>query len=101
MAKKKLDKASMPCNKPRKSPNPDKKKVVKACANGQEKIIHFGATGYGHNYSGAARRNFRARHGCDKNPSKLSAKYWACRNLWSSGGESRKPGSKGGTYRGK
>ena len=31
-----LDKKSMACNKPRTSPNPKKKNVVKACENGQE-----------------------------------------------------------------
>ena len=30
--------------------------MVKACSGGQEKLIHFGATGYGHNYSAAARK---------------------------------------------
>ena len=46
-------KKNMPCNKPRKSPNPKKKKVVKACADGKEKIIHYGAAGYGHNINKA------------------------------------------------
>ena len=72
-----LNKASMPCNKPRKSPNPNKKRVVKACANGKEKIIHYGATGYGHNYSAAARKSFKARHNCESATNKLTAKYWA------------------------
>jgi activator of 2-hydroxyglutaryl-CoA dehydratase len=79
---KKLDKKSMPCNKPRKSPKAGKKRVVKACANGKEKIIHFGATGYGHNYSPAARKSFKARHKCSSATNKLTAKYWACKNLW-------------------
>ena len=48
------DKSKMACNKPTKSDRAGKKKMVKACANGQEKLIHFGATGYGHNYSAAA-----------------------------------------------
>ena len=56
------DKSKMACNKPTKSDRAGKKKMVKACANGQEKLIHFGATGYGHNYSAAARKSFRARH---------------------------------------
>ena len=77
-----LEKKSMACNKPRKSPNPKKKKVVKACENGQEKIIHFGATGYGHNYSPAARKSFKARHNCSTATSKLTARYWACKELW-------------------
>jgi activator of 2-hydroxyglutaryl-CoA dehydratase len=92
---KKLDKSKMACNKPRKSPKPDKKKVVKACENGQEKIIHFGATGYGHNYSAAARKSFRARHKCDQRKSKLTASYWACKNLWAGSGGSKKSSPKG------
>jgi hypothetical protein len=77
------------CNSPVPSNRPGKKKMVKACANGKEKLIHFGAEGYGHNYSDEARRSFRARHNCDDAKDKLSARYWACKNLWTSGGESR------------
>ena len=51
------DKSKMACNKPTKSDRAGKKKMVKACVNGQEKLIHFGATGYGHNYSAAARKS--------------------------------------------
>lgn len=89
MAKKKCKECSkskkdkMPCNKPMKSDRPGKKRMVKACANGKEKLIHFGATGYKSNYSAAARKNFRARHNCDQATNKLTAKYWACKNLWS------------------
>jgi hypothetical protein len=56
--------------------------MVKACEGGKEKIVHFGASGYGHNYSTAARKSFRARHKCGEKKSKLSAQYWACRKLW-------------------
>lgn len=82
--KKKLaeEKADMPCNKPRPSTSPGKKMMVKACEGGQEKLVHFGAKGYGHNYSAAARKSFRARHKCDEKKSKLSAQYWACKKLW-------------------
>jgi hypothetical protein len=76
------DKKSMPCNKPRRSTRPGKKMMVKACEGGREKIVHFGAKGYGHNYSSAARKSFRARHKCGEKKSKLSAQYWACRKLW-------------------
>ena len=82
----KLNKKTMKCNTPQKSPNPKKKRVVKACENGKEKIIHFGATGYKHNYSAPARKSFRARHKCDEKKSKLSAGYWACKSLWTAGG---------------
>ena len=75
---KRLDKSKMPCNKPRKSPKAGKKKVVKGCEGGREKIIHFGATGYGHNYSAAARKSFRARHNCDNPGPKWKARYWSC-----------------------
>lgn len=34
------------------------------CENGKKKLVHAGATGYGNNYSPAARRNFKARHHC-------------------------------------
>ena len=58
------DKSKMACNKPMKSDRPKKKKMVKACEGGTEKIIHFGHTDYGHNYSAAARKSFKARHKC-------------------------------------
>lgn len=86
-----LDKKKMPCNKPRRSPNPKKKKVVKACENGKEKIIHYGATGYKHNYSPKAKRSFRARHKCNTAKSKLTARHWACEDLW---GKNKRIGTK-------
>jgi hypothetical protein len=72
-------KERLSCNSPVPSNRPGKKKMVKACANGKEKLIHFGAEGYGH---------------CESSNDKLSARYWACKNLWTSGGESR-PSPKG------
>lgn len=93
---KRVDKKSMACNKPKKSPNPKKKRVVKACENGKEKIIHFGAAGFGHNYSPSARKSFRARHRCDEKKSRLTASYWACKSLWSAGGPKKTTGTKGG-----
>ena len=88
------NKGSMACNRPQKSWKPSKKRVVKACSGKRQKIIHFGATGYGHNYSNEARKSFRARHRCSSANDKLSARYWACKNLWSKGG-SRKSCPKG------
>jgi hypothetical protein len=87
---KKKSKADMPCNKPSKSWRDGKKKVVKACEDGKEKLIHYGAEGYGHNYSAEARKSFRARHKCDEKKSKLSAQYWACKDLWAGPGGSTK-----------
>ena len=95
-----LDKAKMPCNKPRSSPKKNKKKVVKACSGGREKIIHYGHSSYGHNYSAAARKSFRARHKCGQAKDKLSARYWACKDLWGGKGKSTKsiPSGVSGKY---
>lgn len=94
------NKSSMKCNRPVPSDRPGKKKMVKACQDGKERLIHFGAEGYGHNYSTAARKSFRARHGCDTASDKLTAKYWACKNLWAGpGGDTKSsPKSRKGKY---
>ncbi len=34
------------------------------------------------NYSDKARKSFRARHKCDTEKNKLSARYWTCSDLW-------------------
>ena len=94
------DKSKMKCNKPVKSDRKGKKRMVKACSKGTEKLIHFGASGYGHNYSVAARKSFRARHKCSTSKDKLTARFWACKNLWAGKGGSTKssPKSKQGKY---
>jgi hypothetical protein len=89
------DKSKMACNKPMKSDRPKKKKMVKACEGGKEKLIHFGHTDYGHNYSAAARKSFKARHKCSTAKSKLTARYWSCKNLWKGKGGSTKSSPKG------
>jgi hypothetical protein len=91
----KVDKSKMSCNKPRKSTKAGKKMMVKACQSGKEKLIHFGASGYGHNYSAAARKSFKARHRCDSANDKLTARYWACKKLWAGKGGSTKSSPKG------
>jgi len=65
-----------------------------------QKLIHFGAKGYGHNYSAAARKSFRARHKCDSATDILSARYWACRTLWGGAGKPKQssPKSRKGKY---
>lgn len=94
------EKSKMKCNRVVPSDRPGKKRMVKACANGKEKLIHFGAEGYGHNYSPAARKSFKARHSCDTANDKLSARYWACKNLWAGPGGSKQasPKSRKGKY---
>ena len=95
-----VDKSKMACNKPKRSTKAGKKMMVKACEGGKEKLIHFGATGYGHNYSSAARKSFRARHKCNTASSKFTARYWACKKLWSGPGGSTKssPKTRQGKY---
>ena len=83
-----FDKKTLKCNSPVKSSKPHKKRMVRACSNGKEKLIHYGATGYGHNYSPKARKSFRARHKCDEAKDKLTANYWACEDLWAGKGGS-------------
>jgi hypothetical protein len=82
---KRVDKAQMPCNKPRPSTKPGKKRMVKGCEAGKEKLIHYGDDKYSSNYSPEARKNFRSRHSCDTASSKLTARHWACKDLWSPG----------------
>ncbi len=88
-------KSKMKCNKVVASDRAGKKKMVKACSNGTEKLIHFGAKGYGHNYSAAARKSFKARHKCSTANDKLTARYWSCKKLWAGKGGSTASSPKG------
>ncbi len=81
----KISKESMPCNRPRPANDGKHKRVVKACANGQEKIVRYGAKGYSSNYSPEARKQYRKRHAKEANSSKLTAGWWAFHDLWSKG----------------
>ena len=85
-------KRALICNRPVPSTRPGKKFMVRACDGHREKLVHFGARGYGHNYSPAARRSFRARHRCDARLDKLTPRFWACQYLWAGpGGSTAKP----------
>jgi hypothetical protein len=94
------NKSSMKCNRPVPSDRPGKKMMVKACAGGEEKLLHFGAKGYGNNYSAAARKSFRARHKCDQAKDKLTPQHWACSYLWAGpgGATTSSPKSRKGKY---
>lgn len=91
----KVDKAKMPCNKPKRTPNhPTKKGIVKACGDGlpkEGKLIRFGdqnMTTAGTPKKGeskkmkARRASFKARHGRNIAKGKKSAAYWADKVLW-------------------
>ena len=79
-----LNKAKMKCNSPKTTPDhPTKSHVVKACANGKEKIIRFGQKGVKGSPKGSARNKaFRARHASNIKKGKMSATYWAAKVKW-------------------
>ncbi len=88
----KIDKESMPCNKPRRTnSHKGKSHVVKACEDGKEKIIPFGEKGAstaGKPKKGesakmkAKRKSFKARHRKNIKKGKMSAAYWADKVKW-------------------
>ena len=94
----KVNKKSMPCNKPRRTPkHKTKSHIVKACEKGKEKIIRFGQQGKkvgtlkgtaGATKKGeskrmtAKRKSFKARHGKNIAKGRMSAAYWADKVKW-------------------
>ena len=89
---KKVSKKKMPCIKPKRTPkHPKKSHIVKACANGKEKIIRFGQQGAktaGKPKAGESSRmkkkraSFKARHSKNIKKGKMSAAYWANKVKW-------------------
>jgi hypothetical protein len=87
-------KSEMPCNKPKAQAVGDsqtgKSHVVKACSDGQEKLIRFGQRGVkgspkkeGESKAYASRRNrFQTRHAKNIAKGKMSAAYWANKVKW-------------------
>lgn len=84
MARKPVDKSKMKCNSPKSTPDhPTKSHIVKACADGKEKIIRFGQKGVKGSPKGSARNKaFRARHAKNIKKGKMSAAYWAAKAKW-------------------
>lgn len=80
----KVDKSKMACNKPRSTPDhPKKSHIVKACSDGQEKVIRFGQQGVKGSPEGSARNDsFKARHAKNISKGKMSAAYWADKVKW-------------------
>ena len=91
-----VDKDAMACNKPRRTPgHPKKSHIVKACYDGQEKIIRFGEQGAstaGKPKEGESdrmktkRASFKARHAKNIAKGKSSAAYWSDKVKWADGG---------------
>lgn len=78
-------------NKPKKSTKKGKKEMVLAKEGDNLKLIHYGDSSMGHNYSPEARKAFKARHGKNIAKGKMSAAYWADRRLWKAGGPKKNP----------
>ena len=87
-----VNKSAMKCNSPKRTPShPKKSHVVKACANGKEKVIRYGEQGAktaGKPKAGesarmkAKRKSFKARHAKNIAKGKMSAAYWANKSKW-------------------
>ncbi len=87
-----VDKKTLKCNKPRRTPtHRTKSHIVKACSGGKEKIIRFGEQGAstaGKPKQGesdkmkAKRKSFKARHRKNIAKGKMSAAYWADKVKW-------------------
>lgn len=92
-------KKTMSCGETRPSTRAGKKIMKLYCRAGEKKLVHAGAKGYGHNYSSAARKSFKARHKCSS-AKWGTAKHLACTKLWAGKGGSKKssPKSKRGKY---
>lgn len=84
----KKSKKDLNCGQVVRSWRKGKKIAKKYCTNGKEKIVHAGATGYKHNYSPEARKNFRSRHNCSEAKT-ATPKHLACTKLWSRGGRKK------------
>jgi hypothetical protein len=78
-------------NQPRKSNRPEKKMMVVAKEGDQVKLIHFGDSSMGHNYSAEARKSFKARHAKNIAKGKMSPAWWSDQKLWKEGGSTKQP----------
>lgn len=76
-------KERLKCNSPTKSPKEGKSKVVKACEDGKEKLIHFGDSNMPiKKHIPERKKSYCARSGGIKGKdSKLSGNHWS-RKEW-------------------
>lgn len=74
---------NLKCNSPKAQTQGDKSHVVRACADGEEKVIRFGQAGVQGSPKGTARNDaFRARHAKNIKKGRMSAAYWAAKEKW-------------------
>jgi len=75
-----VDKSRMSCNRPQRTPDGPKKFVVKACKNGEERIVRFGDPKMSIKKNIPARKaSFMARHNCSEKTDSFSPAYWSCK----------------------
>ena len=87
-----MKKSEMDCNSPKRTPDhPKKSHIVKACFDGNEKVIRFGEQGAktagkpkaGESQATTAKRDsFKARHAKNIAKGKESAASWADKVTW-------------------
>ena len=77
-------------NKTKRSDRPGKKGMVLAKEGERIKLIHYGDSSMGHNFSSEARKSFKARHAKNIQKGKMSAAYWADKKLWAGKSGSKK-----------
>jgi hypothetical protein len=77
-------------NKPVRTTEGGKKGKVGILENGKPRLIRFGDSSMGHNYSAEARASFKARHGANIKKGPSSAAYWANKVLWAGPSGSKK-----------
>jgi hypothetical protein len=77
-------------NNPVRTTEGGKKGKVGILENGKPRLIRFGDSSMGHNYSAEARKSFKARHGANIKKGKTSAAYWANKVLWAGPSGSKK-----------
>jgi len=67
-------------NKPKRTPNANKKSAVLAKKGSNIKLVRFGDPNMSIKKNQPGRRkNFRARHNCDTAKDKFTARYWSCK----------------------
>ena len=67
-------------NKPKRTPNANKKSAVLAKKGSNIKLVRFGDPNMSIKKDQPGRRkNFRARHNCDTAKDKFTARYWSCK----------------------
>ena len=67
-------------NKPKRTPNANKKSAVLAKKGTEIKLVRFGDPNMSIKKDQPARRkSFRARHRCETAKDKFSARYWSCK----------------------